>query len=69
MDDHKKYTSFKIAFGFLLVSTIILSFSKKSRVDLIISLMSALAVAAIYLYFKLIDLMDKHKKLHKTNHV
>ncbi len=68
MDDHKKYTSFKIAFGVLVVSTMILVFSRKSRVDALISGIAAIAIGIIFLYFKLSDLMEeRRKKAHKMH--
>lgn len=68
MNNKKKYISFKLAFGVLVISTVILAFSNKDKTESIISGFSALAIGVIYLYFKISDIIEeRHKKARKIH--
>lgn len=69
MNDNKKYTSFKIAFGILLLFTVILFIFNKNKTNAIISGAATAAVGLIYLYFKISDILTARRKKARRMHL
>ncbi|MCH4009002.1 hypothetical protein [Companilactobacillus sp.] len=63
-----RYVSFVAAIVVLLIATMILIFSRNMR-EAFISGAATIAVALIYLYFKITDLLAEHHKKARKLHL